>query len=295
MVLTIISIIATPIVINIINESKEESELRSIELYINHVQKALTKKQMSDPNFNPDKCKIQNKGNLSCFINEQFLGTLNIEINGLIPTDGELVIKNNKIKYKYVIINNKTYSKFDFYDKMGNEYKKIDYLESTGKQYINTEYYITSTTKIDMNIKMKYIEKDQKILGSYGGSGLCLGTLGSKWRFGSSTWDKNIGIVNLEKTHIVIEKNKFEFNGDVYYATNISANRLYPLVVFGIAYGGKIYQKDSIILYDLKIYDSGIIKRDYVPVINKDNVPCLFDKVESKCYYNEGTDEFTWK
>ena len=43
-ILTIIALIAVPVVLNIINDSKKESIQRSIDLYMDAVQKRITKK-----------------------------------------------------------------------------------------------------------------------------------------------------------------------------------------------------------------------------------------------------------
>ena len=83
-ILAIIALIATPIVINIINDSKKESINRSIELYLDHVQKMIAKEQMKDPTFNPSKCKI-NEGNLTCDGK-----TIQIEMKGQTPKSGTI-------------------------------------------------------------------------------------------------------------------------------------------------------------------------------------------------------------
>ena len=83
-ILAIIALIATPIVINIINDSKKESINRSIELYIDHVQKMIAKEQMKDPTFNPSKCEI-NEGNLTCDGKP-----IQIEMKGQIPKSGTI-------------------------------------------------------------------------------------------------------------------------------------------------------------------------------------------------------------
>ncbi len=185
----------------------------------------------------------------------------------------------------------------NYWDNQNNKYTMVNYLESTGTQYVNTQYYVKSNTRVEMNMQLIYTDRDQKFLGSYGGGGLCLGTYASKWRFGSNTWNKNEGVVTLDKTYITIEGNTFTFNDEVYTlsGTNrISDNNLYPVLVFGIAYAGSAYQKDSIKLYDLKLYDSDTLVRDFVPVIDSSSRPCLFDKVGKECYYNQGTGEFLW-
>ena len=50
----------------------------------------------------------------------------------------------------------------------------------------------------------------------------------------------------------------------------------------------------SLKLYILKLYDSDTLVRDYIPVIDSTERPCLFDKVSRECYYNQGTGEFLY-
>ncbi len=93
-ILAIIALIATPIVVNIINDSKKESMQRSIDLYVDHVQKAITKYQMTHPGFNPKTCEIKEKGKLTCD------GTpIEVEIKGQTPESGTITIVDNKIYY----------------------------------------------------------------------------------------------------------------------------------------------------------------------------------------------------
>ena len=47
-------------------------------------------------------------------------------------------------------------------------------------------------------------------------------------------------------------------------------------------------------IYSAKFYDSDALIRDYIPVLDKNKRPCLFDKVDKKCYYNQGTGEFLY-
>ena len=90
-ILAIIALIAVPIVINIINDSKKESINRSIELYIDHVQKMIAKEQMKDSTFNPKTCAISNK-KITCD------GTdVEIEMKGEIPNKGTIFFSNGKL------------------------------------------------------------------------------------------------------------------------------------------------------------------------------------------------------
>ena len=63
--------------------------------------------------------------------------------------------------------------------------------------------------------------------------------------------------------------------------------------------GHKIYQQEHsrAKFYSIKIYDkeTQILVRDFIPVLDKEGTPCLYDKVEKKFYYNQGTGEFEYK
>ena len=58
-ILAIIALIATPIVLNIINESKENVKLRSAEMYLKGVEQSVMMKKMEDTTFNPNSCVIK--------------------------------------------------------------------------------------------------------------------------------------------------------------------------------------------------------------------------------------------
>ena len=48
------------------------------------------------------------------------------------------------------------------------------------------------------------------------------------------------------------------------------------------------------IIYLTKIYDNNTLVRNYIPVLDKNKRPCLFDKVSKTCFYNQGSGEFLY-
>jgi hypothetical protein len=46
-------------------------------------------------------------------------------------------------------------------------------------------------------------------------------------------------------------------------------------------------------LHAFKIWDNGVLVRDIIPVVDMDNVACLYDVLHNKHYYNGGTGVFT--
>lgn len=47
-------------------------------------------------------------------------------------------------------------------------------------------------------------------------------------------------------------------------------------------------------IYYCKIWQGDSLVRDFIPVLDWDMTPCMYDKVSKKLYYNEGTGEFTY-
>lgn len=44
----------------------------------------------------------------------------------------------------------------------------------------------------------------------------------------------------------------------------------------------------------VRIYQEDILKLNLIPVLDKNNVACMYDKVNSKFYYNSGTGDFLY-
>ena len=121
-ILAIIALIAVPIVINIINDAKEESLKRSVQSYLDGVTSTITKENLKTK-YNPDECIIQNNGDLICSENGNELTTSNgtnklvIDIKGKKPSSGIIKMKSGKIiDIIDIYLNNKFY----VYDLKGN-------------------------------------------------------------------------------------------------------------------------------------------------------------------------------
>ena len=95
-ILAIIALIATPVVLNIIKDSKNNSTERSIELYLDQVKNEIARYNMVHPgaNFNPTECVVESEG-LKC---DETTDYIKIEINGITPNVGsKILLSNGKI------------------------------------------------------------------------------------------------------------------------------------------------------------------------------------------------------
>ena len=114
-ILAIVAIIATPIVLDIINDTKRSAQLRGADFYIDAVEQAVTNKIMLDPTFNAKECKIQKDGNLLCSqlgfnsceergtnivcgSDDQCLKEVKIQVSGERPTEGTIKLNKGQIE-----------------------------------------------------------------------------------------------------------------------------------------------------------------------------------------------------
>ena len=89
-ILAIIALIATPIILNIIEDSKKSAATNSAQLYVDGLTKHIAKMNLENE-FNPSSCTITN-GSVSC--DET---SLNYEINGQAPTSGTITFTNGVV------------------------------------------------------------------------------------------------------------------------------------------------------------------------------------------------------
>ena len=91
-ILAIIALIATPIVINMIGSAKDSSDERSAELYLDAVEQAVARKNLTEK-FSPSTCTIQSDGNLKCDGDT----LLEVQVENTRPTSGTITFEKGKI------------------------------------------------------------------------------------------------------------------------------------------------------------------------------------------------------
>ena len=89
-ILAIIALIATPIILNIISDTKEQAAKQSSELYTSGLQTKIASKNMLD-DFNPEICLIED-GVLTCDSKE-----FNYTVSGEKPTQGYIKLSNGYV------------------------------------------------------------------------------------------------------------------------------------------------------------------------------------------------------
>lgn len=174
-------------------------------------------------------------------------------------------------------------------------YTPIEYIQSNGNQYIDTGYHANDKTKIE-------------ILLSNSSSSAC-------YPFGSrdDTWLGKEYSVTIDTAYV------FQYKGAAVYTQvipkqadliitdipNITVNNVQfsetipdsyncekSMYIFALNKYGSAYKFSEMKLYYMKIWDDGTLVFDLIPVLDENNVACLYNKVAGTYLYNAGTDEF---
>ena len=96
-ILAIIALIATPVILNIINSSREQANVRSAELYESAVRLALARSQVNQESIKDGYYYITDNGNLkNAFINSN--DVIEVDVDKSRPTSGIYYIVNGDIK-----------------------------------------------------------------------------------------------------------------------------------------------------------------------------------------------------
>ena len=182
------------------------------------------------------------------------------------------------------------------------KYTVIEYLESTGTQWIDTGFISNQDTGVKTKTVFdSVINNETMVFGS--------ATVFNENAFEFYLWDSepsfNYNNRNLQQgvkisvgDTIVVDWNKniikYSKNDEPYIQIMGNCGEFttpYPMYIFAnkrptSITGGKVK------IYYFQIYDNDTLVRNFIPVLDSDGVPCMFDLVEHKFYYNAGTGDF---
>lgn len=185
---------------------------------------------------------------------------------------------------------------------------EVEYIQSTGTQYIDSGVLANNNTNVKVKMNVSEIGSDTQIaFGSrtsyqvndygfwpgYRGEGMVIA-------YGANVETKEAYPYSGEDVLLYTDKNKFTLeSGSSTYTKTINYNTIdstRSLIIFGANIDGNVkYCMKNMKLYYFKIYEGDTLVRDYIPVLDKEGIACLYDKVEAKYYYNEGTGIFSYK
>lgn len=183
-------------------------------------------------------------------------------------------------------------------------YTSVEYLESTGTQYINTGIVPKTNTRMILKFASRDVTSEC-YNGWITGSGALFSAghgsnssdtyfqciVSSSWSWTASTTpiDTNIHTWDISNSAKIFDGTNF---GTGNCGNASSGQTLYIFAQHTSWSPYTNYAKERI--YYCKIYEGDTLVRDFIPVLDKTNVPCLLDKVTGTFYYNQGTGTFNY-
>ncbi len=200
----------------------------------------------------------------------------------------------------------------------------IDYISSTGTQYIDTNFKPNANTKIvidfedvsaEKHLDYSYDENESILLDSDGNfviysdadSNTCYEESyfgGDMMRLTRSLDEAQLNYYNTDYYEtfdhdlttrstltctptLVVRDGKTVATLSAY--TPVSTHNL---LIFQSYENGEFTEYGIFKLYGLKVYDNGVLVRDFKPCLDEQNIACLWDEVEGTYYYNQGIGVF---
>ena len=175
-------------------------------------------------------------------------------------------------------------------------YTEVEYIESTGTQWIDTGYNIkTSTDSVEFVFQNIGSTIYKWFMGEHDtnarfGLGTGDGTAKRNVAYGITTYKvSDAQIFNSAHTFVANESGVFLDGTKIAnFASFASTSSIYlfNLNLNNVNYCGAAR------VWSYKHYRNGELILNLIPVLDKDNIACMYDKVSKEFFYNQGTGVF---
>ena len=186
----------------------------------------------------------------------------------------------------------------DFICGPNKPYTRIQYLESTGTQWIDSGVTLSNklavetvfqTTSVDGQTLFgdsTYYNNNQRFYLDIRNNNFRLARGDNYVEFTSADTNKHTLRFASDTTTVMWDGNPITVGGSFSGTSTDSTLKIFTSSPINPDYLGHVKY------YSFKMYKNDELVRDFVPVLDYDGVPCMYDKVEEKLYYNQGTGEF---
>ena len=171
-------------------------------------------------------------------------------------------------------------------------YRQLEYIQSSGTQYIDTG--IIPTNHVDIAVKFQLTETQSTggIISAEKTWGTAMYSVDAWACRYNTTYKSSPFVKNVDYTVRVIGKN-FYINDEIYFTGNDGDfNGGLPLTLFAVNRTDTPNEYSKSKIYYCKIYNNGILVRDYIPCQTTSGEIGLWDDVNSVFYGNAGTGTF---
>lgn len=180
------------------------------------------------------------------------------------------------------------------------EYTACEYIESTGAQYIDTGIKANNNTRVVIDFEMTATPGATSVIfgGRDSSSAAMFEFMWHANGYFRSDYNKTAtqqwAVEAVGRRTVDKDKETTTVDGVSNSYTNATFSGSYNLHLFSLNDGGTTLKyPSSYRLYSCKIYDNGVLVRDYIPVMNGSGVYGLYDKVDGVFYASATTTGFT--
>ena len=172
----------------------------------------------------------------------------------------------------------------------------VNFIQSSGTQYFDTGFVPDNNTRVIVDIELLTGDSNSTLFGAR--SAAKSNNYAVMWTSNILRSDYNNAYTqewDVEKTkRRVIDKNKETTTIDGVSQSYVNASFRAPgtMMLLALNNNGNVRWQTAAKLYSCKVYDNGLIIRDYWPCYDPDGVVCLYDKVNQEYVYNAGSGEF---
>lgn len=184
---------------------------------------------------------------------------------------------------------------------ISSEYEQVEYLESTGTQYIDTEICAQSGLNITIDSEFTSSKGYMTIFGGWDsnssnrchlyhhtGREMYYYYAASGYPYYESTDYRNRHTYKINDNILSVDGVTKIIN------TATSFTSTYNMYIFANNNAGTAVNNAYMRLYAFSISKDDNVLRDFVPALDNNGTPCLYDTITKKYYYNQGTGEFKY-
>ena len=175
--------------------------------------------------------------------------------------------------------------------------KLLSYIQSDGSQKINTG--VTANNNIKVQVQFEIALNKGNVFAAYNTDDDDMRLI-----IENSTIYLDYASSRIQQKNYISLNEKYTIETSNYYIKNLDTSEIVaqgsevtgmfssdlPIYLLGLSsnddenFSGKIYY--------CKIFKDDILVRDYVPVLDLDNKPCLYDKITNQLYYSISGNDF---
>lgn len=180
--------------------------------------------------------------------------------------------------------------------------RRLEYIQSSGTQYINTGFLPNNNTRLVMSCTISYTSgstvpilgaRDQNSSSGSGSNAFVVFAINDEMRYDYGSQSETISVNPSQIQTIDLNRNVATFNGQVLNVSTQNFTTGQSLALFTLQQpNGFDTRHASMQLRSVRIYDDGVMARDYVPCYDESDVACLYDRVNRQYVYNAGTGSF---